>query len=180
MQKFDWFFFTIISLVLSLSGVFLYSYKYLDQFESNAALRAKFERNQSLLSLKKKLESIAANEKIQQRQIASISKQVQTEFENEIENIIDGEQLAQRFYIQAKSKCYEENQEIECIKIIDAAVSQFPQSVWTAETLVLLTDFYYRTKRTELAREVLNVLKTDFKYNDSIQSKVLIIERHLL
>jgi hypothetical protein len=180
MKKFDWFFFTIIALVLSLSGVFLYSYKYLNHFESDADLRAKFERNQSLLSLKKKLKSIAANEKNQQRQIASISKQIQTEFENDIENLIDGELLAQRFYIQAKTKCYEENQEIECIKIIDTAVSQFPQSVWTAEALVLLTDFYYRTKRTELARDVLNVLKTDFKNYDSIQSKVLIIERHLL
>jgi hypothetical protein len=180
MKKIDWFFFTIITLVLSLSGIFLYSYKYLNQFENNADLRANFERSQSLLSLKKKLASIAANEKTQQRQITSISKQVETEFESDIEKIIDGELLSQRFYIQAKSKCYEENQEIECIRIIDIAVSQFPQSVWTAESLVLLTDFYYRTKRTEQAREVLNVLKTEFKNNDSIQSKVLIIERHLL
>ncbi|MEQ1722604.1 MAG: hypothetical protein ABL930_05475 [Pseudobdellovibrio sp.] len=180
MKKFDWFFFTVIALVLSLSGIYYYSSVHLNQFENNAVLKAQFVRQQSLVSLKKKLEKIAAAEKIQSRQIASIPTPVQTEFESELDSVIDTEILAKKFYIQAKSKCYEENQEVECVKIIDTVVSQFPQSEWTAESLVLLTDFYYRTKRNNQAREVLNVLKTEFKNNKSIQAKVLIIERHLL
>jgi hypothetical protein len=180
MKKFDWFFFTIIALFLSLSGIYYYSYSNLNQFENNANLRAHFERQQSLVSLKKKLEKIANAEKNQQRQIASIPTRVQSEFEFEAENVIDAEILAKKLYIKAKSKCYEENQEFECIQILETAVSQFPHSEWTAESLVLLSDFYYRTKRLSQVREILNVLKTEFKYNKSIQSKVIIIERHLL
>jgi TolA-binding protein len=180
MKKFDWFFFTIIALILSLSGIYYYSSNNLDQFENNAHLRAQIERQKSLVSLKKKLEKIAKLKKNQQRQIASIPTPAKIDFEFETENVIDAEILAKKFYIQAKSKCYEENQEFECIKILETAVSQFPQSEWTAESLVLLSDFYYRTKRMSQVREILNVLKTEFKNNKSIQSKVNIIERHLL
>lgn len=180
MKKFDWFFFTIVALVLTLSGIFYFAAQNLNQFETNEALKAKFERQQSLASLKKKLDNLAQAEKNQQRSIASIQVENRTDFDNEVEKIIDPEELAKKFYMQAKNKCYEQYQEIECIKIIDTSVSQFPDSEWTAESLVLLTDFYYRTKRTAQAKQVLNVLKTEFKGNKSIQNKVTIIERHLL
>lgn len=180
MKKFDWFFFTIISLVLALSGIFYFSAQHLNQFENNAALKAKFERQQSLINLKNKLENLARAEKSQQRTIASIPETTKTDFEADIEKTLNPDELAKKFYMQAKNKCYEQHQEIECIKIIDTSVSQFPDSEWTAESLVLLTDFYYRTKRTGQAKQVLNVLKTEFKNNKSIQNKVTIIERHLL
>lgn len=163
-----------------LSGLFYFASQSLNQFENNAALKAKFERQQSLVNLKKKLENLARAEKAQQRGIASIPMLSKTDFESDIETTLEPELLAKKFYMQAKNKCYEQNQEIECIKIIDTSVSQFPDSEWTAESLVLLTDFYYRTKRIGQAKQVLNVLKTEFKNNKSIQNKVIIIERHLL
>ena len=129
--------------------LFYSSYLSLNYFENNPDLKAKFERKKSLISLAKKLENISKfnNSNLKTRQIASISES-QNEVDLTVDDSVGANQLAKKYYIVAKAKCYEINKEIECLSTIEAAVTQFPGSSWTAESLVLLTDFYYRTKRS--------------------------------
>lgn len=185
MKKLDAFFITIVSLVLTLSGVFIYSYKSLDYFESNAVIKAKFERRKSLISLQKKLDEIAKPGKQNLRSVASITAEPdETEFLSEKninnEKNMSVEESAEKYYLEAKVKCYKLNKESDCLRVIESAVTHFPESNWTGESLVLLTEFYYRTKRVALLRDILKILKNDFKNDESIQQKVVMIERYLL
>lgn len=179
MKKFDAFFVTIVSLVVVLSGVYFYAYKKLNYFENNPKLQAKVERIKSLNSLQKKLKQLEQSSHTEKRQIASISRgPEESEFLNEPS--LTKEITARDYYLQAKSKCYELNKEIECMKVIDSAVTHFPESKWTGESLVILSEFYYRTRRTSQMHDILKILKEDFKNEKSIQEKVDIIERQLL
>lgn len=179
-----------LTLVLVLTGILLYSYKTLNYFETNKELKAKFERKKSLISLQKRMNELASSVNINQRSVASISSKLTNKLNNEpddiefvIENNIETDnsnEPAKKYYLEAKTKCYELGKEIECMRIIESAVTHFPESNWTAESLVLLTEFYYRTKRTGNARDILKILKEDFKNDESVQKKVLILERHIL
>lgn len=185
MKKLDGFFITILSLFLTLGVIYFYAEKTLNYFEDNVVLKTKYERQKSLLSLKSRLKAISEaslkqeNKTSSKREVASISP-VASEPTFAVDENLDSNEQAKKYYIEAKARCYELNKEFECIKIIDTVVTHFPDSDWTAESLVLLTDFYYRTKRLNEARDVLNILKTDFKNSKSIQNKIVIIERHLI
>lgn len=174
-------------MVTTLTGVYIYSYSSLGYFENNPVLKARFERKKNLISLAKKLEDIAAadkTKKINQRNVAAISGGLdvvpkEPEFITKSNvDIIDANELAKKYYHEAKIKCYEPNRETDCLSMIEIVVTHFPESDWTAESLMLLTEFYYRTNRTSSAHEILEILKLDFKNNESIQKKVAIIERH--
>jgi|GEM_PF-3770313 len=165
MKTLDAFFLTIVALVLTLTGVLFYSYKYLDYFENNPELKAQYERKKNLLSLQKKLSKLAQFEKLSSRQIAS--------------TVETPEETAKKYFHEAKVKCYEVNKEIDCLHAIELGITHFPESNWTGESLVLLTEFYYRSKRAIQARDILMILKKDFKKDESIQQKVELIERHL-
>lgn len=94
--------------------------------------------------------------------------------------ITDAKILSKKYFLDAKAKCYELNQEVNCLRTIEEAVTHYPESEWTGQSLVLLADFYYRTKRLGQARDILKILKQDFKTSKVIQEKVLILERHLI
>ena len=57
--------------------------------------------------------------------------------------------------------------EIDCISEIDVMVSQFPDSNWTARSLLLLSHFYYKQNRTKESKSLINIIRNEFKaYND--------------
>lgn len=184
MKKIDGFFVTIVTLVVALSGMFYYTYASLNYFDNNPELLAKYERKKSLAVLAQKLEKIAKANQITAttaRNIASVSEtDKELGSESGIENKLDGNELAKKYYLTAKTKCYELNKELECLRTIEAAVTHFPESSWTAESLVLLTDFYYRTKRISQAREIIKILKQNFKNDKSIHEKVIVVEKALI
>lgn len=178
MKKLDPFFITVFSLVLVLTGIYYYTYQQTKWLESNSAIRTKVQREKGLVKLNKRLEEISKESKLQSRTIASISPDpIESEFISESHILLD--ESAKKYYIEAKSKCYELNKELDCMKIVEKAVTHFPDSEWTGETLVLLTEFYYRTKRPQHMKDILKVLKKDFANNKSIQDKVGLIERQL-
>lgn len=187
MKKIDGFFVTILFIFVLLAGVYFYAYSTLSYFETNPALKAELERKKGLISLESKLKKIAhEKQKLENqastnsRNIASIPAEVRnTEFVVD-EDIVGDAELAKKYYIKAKTKCYESNSELDCLRTIEEAVTHFPESSWTAESLVLLTDYYYRTRRISQAREILRILKLDFKDNISVQKKVIVIERQLI
>lgn len=176
MKKIDGFVITILILVGLLAGVYYFAYSSLNYFENNEVLKTKYERKKNLNSLAKKLQKLDARSRLDSASRAPAA--VSPELPEMI--ITDARQLAREYFSIAKVKCYELNSELECLQIIEQAVTQYPESIWTGQALVLLTDFYYRTKRLAQAREILSILQHDFKNDKAIQEKVLIIERHLI
>lgn len=60
-----------------------------------------------------------------------------------------------------------EKLELECMAEIDVIVSQFPDSNWTAKSLLLLSHFYYKQNRVAESKSLINIIRTEFKaYND--------------
>lgn len=176
MKKIDGFVITILILVGLLSGVYYYAATYLNYFEDNVVLKTKYERKKNLDSLAKKLQKLEAKSRLDaaSRSPAAVSSELPVQITT------DARLLAREYFSIAKAKCYELNSELECLQTIEQAVTQYPESAWTGQALVLLTDFYYRTKRFSQAREILGILKHDFKSDKAIREKVLIIERHLI
>ena len=123
---------------------------------------------------------IAASNKSRTRQIASIKNEPdEAEFVKE-EIVVTSEESAKSYYHEAKNKCYQLDKEMDCLQAFESAVTHFPESNWTGESLVFLTEFYHKTKRITQAKDILKILKKDFKHNQSIQNKVEMIERNLL
>lgn len=170
MKRPDGFLILILFIVASLGAIFYSSSRSLSYFETHPELQAKFERNKKLLSLNQKLQNLKAREDSVSRDPASINP----------EPALFGTDMAKHYYSKAKVACYEASQEIECVKDIELIVTQFPSSIWSAEALILLTDVYYRNNKLSQARDIVRVLKTQFKNFDSIQGKVEYLEKQLL
>ena len=170
MKKPDGFLILILFIFTGLSLIFYASYKSLNYFEDNALLKAKYERSKKLISLNNELESLKKFEKlVVRREPASLRPAPAL-----------GSEAAKEFYSKAKIACYEPLREMECIKDIELIVTQFPDSIWSAEALILLTDVYYQNNKTEKAKEIVKILKVQFKNFESIQGKVEFLEKQLL
>lgn len=176
MRKFDSFIFTILILVAALAVVYHYAQSSLNYFENNELLKANYERKKILNSLAIRLKKLDVRH--QQEVVNRAPAAVGDEPGRSITT--DARLLAKEYFTIAQIKCYELKSELECLLTIEQAVTHYPESQWTGQALVLLTDFYYRTKRHSLAREVLGILKRDFKNDKPVQEKVSIIERHLI
>lgn len=72
------------------------------------------------------------------------------------------EYLARARYEKINLIC-DKSLEIKCMSEIDAIVSQFPESNWTARSLLLLSHFYYKQNRQAEAKSLIQVIKAEFK-----------------
>ncbi len=176
MKKVDGFVITILILVSVLAGVYYYAHSSLNDFEDNEVLKTKYERKKNLNNLARKLQKLDVRGRLDATNRAPAAVQA----ELPVQITTDARLLAREYFSIAKQKCYELQSELECLQTIEQAVTQYPESAWTGQALVLLTDFYYRTKRLTQAREILTILKQDFRNDKAIQEKVVIIERHLI
>lgn len=183
MKKIDGFFITMFFMALGLGAFLYFAHQSLTSVDKDAKLLAKIERQNALINLAKKIEELKESErKNTERGIASIPPAVNdanADLEFVVDTPLEAEVYAKKIYDQAKGLCYEPKREKECFDKIDRVVSHFPETVWAAESLVLLTDYYYRTKQKAKAKDVVIILKNDFKRSASIQEKVKIIERNL-
>lgn len=180
MKRIDSFF----SLNFILVGVLTYTYffasKSLDYFETHPELKARYERQKELKILNKEIAELTKQRIQVSRSVASIRP-----FEADVVNSIshsssDVNDLARKYYATAKEYCYEPKKEAECMSSIDVLVTQFPESIWTGESLLLLTELYYRNNRNAQIYDVIKILKTDFKQFKSVQLKVDYLEKQLL
>lgn len=177
MKKLDGFLVAIALIMTLLGGIYHYAANSMSYFD-DPVIQSMLERKIQLRQLEKKMHAIevkTAESRTPQRAIASIPQGSSEEIV--LEASMSSEKMAKKLYEEAKSKCYQEGQEEACIQTIDKVVSHFPESVWAGESLVLLTDYYYRTARVSQAREVVQILKNEFSYSAEIQSKVAIIEK---
>jgi hypothetical protein len=170
MKKPDGFLILILLIVGLLGAIFYSSTKSLGYFENNPELQAKFERNKKLIALNEKLEKLRKQQSSSDRDPASINH----------EPALYGTDMAKLHFSKAKTACYAPGREIDCIKDIELIVTQFPASIWSAEALIILTDVYYRNNQLSQARDIVQVLRTQFKHFDSIQGKVQFLEKQLL
>ena len=181
MKRFDSFLALNIILVLVLSYTFFYASNSLNYFENNPILKAKFERSKDLQILKKELNELAAANKPNSRQVASINPIEKTEVVNSIgHSSPDVSELARKYFAAAKQSCYQPQQEMECLNNIDVVISQFPESIWAGESLVLLTELYQKNNKEKQAEDLLKILKSDFKSYPSVQVKVNYLEKKVL
>jgi hypothetical protein len=177
MKRVDSFFSLIIFLVGALSYTFYYAHTSLDYFENNPELKAKYERTIQLKALNKELKEI--KQKSQQsvsRAVASIDAKSDKVV---IGSALDTQEAAKRYYSQVRASCFEPSKEMECLSNIDLVVSQFPETVWAAESLLILTEIYQQNNRNKQAVDVINILKNEFRSYPTVQSKVSYLEEQL-
>jgi len=180
MKRIDSFFMLNIFLVGVMSYTYFFASKSLDYFETNPKLKARFERQKELKLLDDEMARLAKQNKQVERSMASI-RHVETEVVHSISHSTsDVNDLARKYYAKAKDSCYQPKKEAECMANIDTLVTQFPESIWTGESLLLLTELYYRNNRNSQILDVIKILKTDFKQYKSVQLKVDYLEKQML
>ncbi len=62
--------------------------------------------------------------------------------------------------------------DFKCMSEIDGIVSHFPESNWTARSLLLLSHFYYKQNRVTEAKSLIQVIKTEFKSYSEINQDI--------
>lgn len=175
MKKFDGFLALNIVIVAVLSYTYYYSANTLNYFEKNPALKAKYERGLKLQVLAKELKVLAEKNKTA-RVPASLGKA------NEVivEPALDSNGEARRIFSDAQTSCNQKLSETECLNNIDIVISQFPDTIWAGESLLLLTEVYQKNKKINQIADVIKILKTDFKGFKSLQVKVNYLEKQNL
>lgn len=91
--------------------------------------------------------------------------------------LLDSSALAESFFNKAKLNCEKYKKEDVCTQNIDIVLTQFPETRWAGESLLLLSRLYMKTRHLERAREVLNIVRREFKYDKDLQSKLAQVER---
>ncbi len=180
MKRIDSFFSLNIFLVGVLTYTYFFASKSLDYFDTNPELKARYERQKELKLLKDEISQLAKENKQIERSMASI-RHTDIEVVNSVgHSSSDVNDLARKYYSKAKENCYQPKKEAECMANIDTLVSQFPESIWAGESLLLLTELYYRNNRNAQILDLIKILKTDFKQYKSVQLKVDYLEKQLL
>lgn len=174
-KKPDGFIVMIAGIVATLAFFYFYADYSFGRLDRDQHLSELLQKRQNLLGLMKQLDNIQKETASQKREIASVPPQ-QRNSEFAVDSF-DSERIAQSFYTQAQKDCYQLGHEAECLNNIETVVSQFPESYWAGESLVILGDFYHRTNRAEQAREIVKILKKDFRTYADLQKKADIIER---
>jgi nicotinamide riboside kinase len=177
MKRVDSFFSLIIFIVGSLGCTFYYAHNSLDYFENNPSLKAKYERTVKLKALNKELKDLNKTPKSISRQVASIDSAKEN---SEVVTALDSQAAAKKYYSKIRSVCFEPSKEMECLTHIDLVVSQFPETVWAAESLIILVEIYHQNSRDKQAQDVLHILKEEFKKFPSVQAKVNYLEGQIL
>jgi hypothetical protein len=179
MKRFDAFF----ALNFFLAGVLTYTFYFastsLDLFDRDPHLKARYERQKELNVLNKELSELAKTSAVK-RSMASI-RTGDSDVVNSVSHLsTDANDVARNYFSKAKEYCYEPAKESECVSTIDTVITQFPESVWAGESLLVLTDLYRRTNRASQIPDIVKVLKTDFKQYKSVQVKVEYLEKQTL
>ncbi len=177
MKRIDGFFTLNLILLAVLGYTYYYTQNSLDYFEKNPELKAKYERSKELQTLTKELNEIAQKNQIKNREVASIKND---HAEAVVTSALDTNETARFYYAKAKDHCYKATAEIDCINEIDTIVSQFPDSIWAGESLIILSDFYKKNNKLKQAEDLLKILRADFRNYKSIQLKLDYLEKQNL
>jgi TolA-binding protein len=175
MNKVDPFFILIIVLVSGLAVTYKSAQYDLSGLKFQMLMNAQLKNKIKRLELVQKELEIAAQKNdraqdVEERSLASVPS------EGEKEVILDPAKLAEKMYHEAKTQCLKSKKNTNCLNQIEAVVTQFPGSKWAAESMILLAHVYIEEKRGDQAKELLKVVRVEFKKNRDIQKKLNLIE----
>lgn len=179
MKRFDSFLAINILIIAVLSYVYYYANTSLDHFANNPNLQAQLKRSQELKLLQADLNEINRKNKSLSRGLASIKK-TSTESLFVASSALDTNEVARVIYSKAKEACYKPYAEMDCINHIDTLVTQFPESIWAGESLLLLSEIYLKNNKSSQALDLIKLLKVEFHQFKSIQAKVEYLENQKL
>ncbi len=94
-----------------------------------------------------------------------------------INNSADPELLAEAYFEKTVIACQGNFKEQSCLQDIETIVSQFPESIWAAESLVLLSGIYLKLKRFQEAESVMNLVKVEFAKEKDLLLKISRLEK---
>ena len=82
-----------------------------------------------------------------------------------INNSANSELLAQAYFERASLSCQSSSNSFKdetCLEDVETTVSQFPESKWAKESLILLSSVYTKLRRFKEAESVIKIVKSEF------------------
>lgn len=82
-----------------------------------------------------------------------------------IKNSVDPELLAEAYFERASISCQSSSNNFKdetCLEDVETIVSQFPESKWAKESLILLSSVYTKLRRFKEAESVTKIVKSEF------------------
>ncbi len=172
----------LLSLIIFIVGLLSIAYWHTATSDhylvNNPKALADYNRKLEIKSLKKEISKIQANQKKNNsRSVASVELVGESD---QIPSALDSAVASKKLYSEIKEICFSRLQEEDCLSKIDLIISQFPETVWAAESLIILTEIYRRNSRNSQAKDIINIIKNEFKAFPNVQSKVEFLETGLL
>ncbi len=81
----------------------------------------------------------------------------------------DANTLARAEYEKMSLQCRDYKINTECIQSVDYLISQFPDTEWTGYSLVWLAKTYKKARRQSDFKEIVSLLKNDFKHYPKVK-----------
>ncbi len=119
------------------------------------------QKNRHIEKSSRKIASVQPYEMLKPKKAFDANKQ-----------LMSNEKTAEILYKKAKLNCGKYKKEELCAQHIDVVVTQFPETRWAGESLILLSRLYLKARQTERANEVMNILSSEFNGDKEIQSKL--------
>ena len=91
--------------------------------------------------------------------------------------VVDITQQAESLYNQINQLCEAKKNHLLCVQKVEEMTTQFPETSWAGRSLLRLSEFYIQTHRIEKAKEVMQIVKSEFKNDMFVQKKIQELER---
>ena len=156
MNKIDSFFVLILVLLSGLAVTFKAAQYDLGDAQLLTAENRFLKNKILLLELKQKDLELSSSNPGKARTLASLS-----EVSSPVE--LDRNVLAEGLYKEARTECDQLKKNLSCLERIDAVVTQFPESKWAGQSLILLTGIYIKEKKYEQAADLVKIVRSEFK-----------------
>ncbi|MBY0452084.1 MAG: hypothetical protein K2P92_03545 [Bdellovibrionaceae bacterium] len=173
MKRIDAFFILIVFIVMALGYTFFYASTSKDFFENNPKLQAQFERQRQLARLQKELAELNEKRAGASRGIASLPP-VQGVVP---EAVTFKPETAEQHFATLKEICGLNDEQPECLSEIDLVITQFPETVWAAESMLVLLDIYQKNHESRRSVELVKIIRTRFGQFAHVQAKVNYYEK---
>ncbi|MBC7420691.1 MAG: hypothetical protein H7328_08180 [Bdellovibrio sp.] len=114
------------------------------------------------------------------RSIASVpssSNQIKESAFDANKELMNSSDIAESYYKKAELNCEKYKKEDICTENIEVVISQFPETRWAGESLILLGRLYLKTRQNDRANEVMKIIAREFKGDKEIQGKLFELKR---
>lgn len=173
MKRIDAFFILIVFIVMGLGYAYFYTSTSKDFFENNPKLQAQFERQRQLAVLQKELAELNQKRSGASRGLASLPPGQEVV----PEHVTFKPETAEQHYANLKEICGLNADQPECLSEIDLVITQYPETVWAAESMLVLLDIYQKNNENRRSMELVKIIRTRFSQFANVQAKVNYYEK---